>query len=155
MNHANYVSEEGLEDLKKELEELKTKKRMEVADNLKRAKEYGDLSENSEYVEAREEQNRVETRIFELEEFVKNAVVIKKTGGAGAKKVQVGSKITVKKGGKTFIYMIVGSNESDPLKGTISNESPMGKTFLGHGEGETVAVATPGGKITYEILKIE
>jgi transcription elongation factor GreA len=153
MDHANYVSEEGLEDLKKELEDLKTKKRLEVADNLKRAKEYGDLSENSEYVEAREEQNRVETRIFELEDFLKNAVVIKKTNGA--KKLQVGSKITVKKAGKSFTYSIVGSNESDPLTGKISNESPMGKAFLGHAEGDSIVVSTPGGKITYEILKIE
>jgi transcription elongation factor GreA len=153
MDHANYVSEEGLEEVKKELEELKTKKRQEVADHLKRAKEYGDLSENSEYVEAREEQSQVEKRIFELDEFVKNAVVIQKT--TGAKKVQVGSNVTVKKGGKSFVYTIVGSNESDPVGGKISNESPMGKAFLNHEVGEEVKVHTPAGVVSYEILKIQ
>lgn len=153
MDHANYVSEEGLADVKKELEELKTKKRQEVADHLKRAKEYGDLSENSEYVEAREEQSQVEKRIFELEEFIKNAVVIKKT--TGAKKVQVGSNVVVKKGGKSFSYMIVGSSESDPMGGKISNESPMGKAFLNREVGDEVKVHTPGGVISYEISKIE
>ncbi len=153
MDHANYVSEEGLEEVKKELEELKTKKRQEVADHLKRAKEYGDLSENSEYVEAREEQSQVEKRIFELEEFIKNAVVIQKT--SGAKKVQVGSKVTVKKAGKVFVYTIVGSNETDPVEGKISNESPMGKAFLGHEVGDEVKVHTPAGIVSYEITKIE
>jgi transcription elongation factor GreA len=153
MDHPNYVSEEGLEELKRELEHLKTQKRMEVADHLRRAKEYGDLSENSEYVEAREEQSQVEKRIFEIEEFLKNAVVIKKQGSS--KRVEVGSKITVKKGGKALVYTIVGSNESDPLAGKISNESPMGRAFLGHEAGEEVVVNTPAGKVAYEITKIE
>lgn len=153
MDKQNYVSEEGLEELKRELEVLKTQKRMEVADNLKRAKEYGDLSENSEYVEAREEQSQVEKRIFELEEFIKDAVVIKKSHGA--KTVHVGSKITVKKGSKTYEYTIVGSNESDPLTGKISNESPMGKAFLSHEQGDEVEVSTPNGKVKYEITKLD
>ncbi|MFH1246278.1 MAG: transcription elongation factor GreA [Candidatus Liptonbacteria bacterium] len=153
MDHQNYVSEEGLRELKRELEQLKTQKRIEVADHLRRAKEYGDLSENSEYVEAREEQSQVEKRIFELEEFLKNIVVIKKS--QGGKRVQVGSKITVKKGSKETVYTIVGSNESDPLSDKISNESPMGKAFLNHEVGEEVAVSTPAGKVAYVIVKIE
>lgn len=152
-DRTNYVSEEGLEELKRELETLKTAKRMEIADQLKRAKEYGDLSENSEYVQAREEQNQVEKRIFELEEFLKSAVVIKKT--RGTKRVQIGSRVSVEKNGKTFEYTIVGSNEADPLAGTVSNESPMGKAFLDREAGETVDVIAPSGKTVYEILKIE
>lgn len=153
MDKTNYVSEEGLEELKNELEFLKTKKRMDVADQLKHAKEYGDLSENSEYVEAREEQSQVETRIFELEEFLKNVVVIKKS--KGVKKIQVGSRVSVKRGGTVSEYSIVGSNESDPLQGKISNESPLGKAFLGHEVGDKIEVNTPAGKANYEILKIE
>ncbi|OGZ01922.1 MAG: transcription elongation factor GreA [Candidatus Liptonbacteria bacterium RIFCSPLOWO2_01_FULL_53_13] len=148
-----YVSAERLEELKRELEQLKTKKRMEVAEHLKRAKEYGDLSENSEYAEAREEQAAVEMRIVELEELLKNATVIKKV--AGAKRVQVGSHIIVKRGGETIEYTIVGSSESDPMQGKISNESPLGKAFLDKEAGENIEVKTPGGKATYELVKIE
>jgi transcription elongation factor GreA len=148
-----YVSPERLVELKQELENLKTKKRMEVAEHLKRAKEYGDLSENSEYAEAREEQAAVEMRIIELEELLKNATLIKKV--TGAKQVHVGSHITVKRGSETIEYMIVGSSESDPVGGKISNESPLGKAFLDHEIGDDIVVVTPGGKATYTLMKIE
>ncbi len=149
-----YVTQEKLEELKRELENLRTVRRMEVAEHLKRAKEYGDLSENSEYVEAKEEQSRVESRIFELEELMKKAAIIPK-GGAGGGLVDVGSKVTVKRDAKTFEYTIVGSNESLPEEGRISNESPIGRALLGRAIGDKVEVKTPAGKIVYEILKIE
>lgn len=148
-----YVSPERLEELKKELEDLKTKKRMEVAEHLKHAKEYGDLSENSEYAEAREEQAAVEMRIVELEELLINASLITKV--AGAKHVHVGSHITVKRGSETIEYMIVGSSESDPMGGKISNESPLGKAFLDREVGDDIVVTTPGGKVTYKLMKID
>src|SRR5271170_257915 len=110
-----YVTKERLEEFKQELEELKAKKRLEVAQRLKQAKEYGDLSENSEYAEAREEQANVETRIGELEDLVKEAVTIKKTEGTDT--VTVGSTVTVKKGDKTTSYTIVGSYEAKPEDG--------------------------------------
>ncbi|HUC31289.1 MAG TPA: transcription elongation factor GreA, partial [Candidatus Paceibacterota bacterium] len=91
-----YLTKERLEQFKMELEELKSKRRNEVAQRLKQAKEYGDLSENSEYAEARDEQANVETRIFELEDLLKSAVLIEKTENNGV--VQVGSVITIKKG---------------------------------------------------------
>ncbi len=151
MNKA-YLTQERFDELKKELEMLRSDKRMEVAEHLKRAKEYGDLSENSEYAEAREEQSRVETRIAELDDMLKSAVIIKKTGGDV---VQVGSTINVQKDGETMRYTIVGSNESNPKENKISNESPMGRAFLGHKVGESVNVETPGGTRVYLIRSIE
>ena len=154
MGDKYYVSEERLAELKTELETLKTKTRLEIADALKRAKEYGDLSENAEYAQAREEQTRVETRIFELEDFVKKAVVIK--GTVGGDTVRVGSRVTVKRDGKdATVYAIVGSTEANPQEGKISNESPIGKAFLGKKVGDSVEVTTPGGKATYQVTKIE
>jgi transcription elongation factor GreA len=148
-----YLTKERLDELKAELEDLKNNKRQEVAQRLKQAKEYGDLSENSEYAEAREEQANVEGRIFELEELMKEAVTLKT--GEGGDVVQVGSVVTVKKGEKTATYTIVGSYEAKPEEGRISDESPLGKTFLGRKVGDAVQVATPGGSAAYEILKIE
>ncbi|HTY39519.1 MAG TPA: transcription elongation factor GreA [Candidatus Paceibacterota bacterium] len=148
-----YLTKERFEELKKELEELKTVKRLEVADNLKRSKEYGDLSENAEYAEAREEQNRVEGRIFELEEMLKKVSIIEE-GKGNSDAVHIGSQITVKKDGKTFNYTIVGFNESKPEEGKISNESPIGKAMLGRAVGDKVTVKLPAGETMYEIVKI-
>src|SRR3989344_1130797 len=117
-----YLTPERLEELKKELNDLKTIRRAEVAERLKRAKELGDLSENAEYMEAREEQNQVETRIVELEEMIKNAAVIKHTNGG---KVQIGSTIELEKDGQKMSFTIVGPNETNPSAGKISNESPI------------------------------
>jgi transcription elongation factor GreA len=147
-----YVSEERLGELKAELEELKTKKRLEIADSLRKAKEYGDLSENAEYAEAREEQSHVEARIAELEDLIKKAVIIQKA--VGSEIVQVGSKVMVRKGEEAFEYAIVGASESKPEEGKISNESPIGRAFLGKKVGESVEVLTPAGKATYQITKI-
>ncbi|HEY4525671.1 MAG TPA: transcription elongation factor GreA [Candidatus Paceibacterota bacterium] len=147
-----YVSPERLVELRKELEELRTVKRVEVAEHLKRAKEYGDLSENAEYSEAKDEQAKLETRIAGLEDFLKKAVVIEKTGIGD--RVQVGSTVTIKKGKDTFTYNIVGSNESKPEEGKISNESPIGRALIDRRIGEEVTIVTPSGKTTYEVLKI-
>ncbi len=148
-----YLTPERLEELKKELEESKTKKRAEVAERLKRAKELGDLSENVEYQEAREEQAQVEGRILELEEIIKNASVIQKTGKQGV--VQMGSTVIAEKNGQEIKFRIVGSNETKPEAGQISNESPLGKAFMNRKIGEVVKVKTPSGEATYKIIKIE
>ncbi|OGM91760.1 transcription elongation factor GreA [Candidatus Wolfebacteria bacterium RIFCSPLOWO2_01_FULL_45_19] len=148
-----YFTSERLEELKKELHELKTKRRKEVADRLKRAKEYGDLSENSEYSEAKDEQSQLESRIFELEETIKNAQLIQMTSGRAV--VQIGSTVIVQKDDKSSRYTIVGSNEAKPEDGKISNESPLGKAFLGKKPGETAIVTAPSGKIEYKIIAIE
>lgn len=148
-----YVTKERLEELKEELQDLKIAKRQEVAERLKRAKEFGDLSENSEYSEAREEQSRVETRIFELDELLKRAEIIKKSGASD--RVEVGSTVTAKTNGKAVTYTIVGSNEAKPEEGKISNESPIGKAFLGARVGDKVDIRTPRGITSYQITKIE
>lgn len=151
MDH--YLTQKHLEELKKELNYLRTVKRLEVAERLKRAKELGDLSENSEYFEAREEQEQTERRIMELEEIVKNVSLIKKT--TGQETVDIGSTLKAEKNGQNFKFTIVGSAEAKPEAGFISNESPLGKAFLGKKEGDEVIVRTPSGGVTYKIVKIE
>jgi transcription elongation factor GreA len=147
-----YLTQERLDELKAELVELKNTKRQEVAQRLKTAKEYGDLSENSEYAEAREEQATVEGRIFELEELMKEAEILKT--GEGGDIVQVGSVVSVKKGDKMMVYTIVGSYEAKPEEGRISDESPLGKAFLSHKVGDVIQISTPGGSVSYEVTKI-
>lgn len=148
-----YFTKERLEELKKELEFLKTQKRIEVGKRLKRAKELGDLSENSEYFEAREEQAQIEMRIIELEEMVKNANIIEKSHDTA--EVTIGSTVTVEKDGQQRKFTIVGSNEVRPEAGFISNESPLGRTFLGKKAGDSVRVQTPNGIAEYRIISIE
>ncbi|MBI3589135.1 MAG: transcription elongation factor GreA [Candidatus Liptonbacteria bacterium] len=151
--HKYYLSQERFDELKKELENLKSSKRREIAERLKTAKEFGDLSENAEYSEAREEQAKVEGRIFELEEIMKQVAVIEKTGVVD--QVGVGSMVTVKKDDKVIQYSIVGSNETSPEAGKISNESPMGRALLGRKVGDKITVKTPGGETNFVITKIE
>jgi len=149
-----YLTPERLEELKKELEVLKSERRADVSERLRRAKEFGDLSENSEYTEAREEQSAVETRIAELEDMLKHVSLIKK-GAGGVETVHIGSTVTVEKDGKETTYMIVGSEESKPEESKISNESPLGAAFLGKKAGDSVGVTTPNGEATYKITRIE
>lgn len=153
MTGKQYLSKERFDELTAELADLKTTKRIEIAQRLKTAKEYGDLSENSEYAEAREEQASVETHIAELEDLLKNVEIVTKTKGNGT--IQVGSTIVVGKGGKEMTYVIVGSYEADPLAGKISDESPLGRSFMGKKVGDKVNVDAPAGKVSYEILKVE
>lgn len=148
-----YLTKERLEELKKELVDLKTVGRQEIAERLKRAKELGDLSENSEYFEAREAQNQLEARIADLEELVKNPVLIKKV--AGSSTIKVGSTFKAQKNSSIFSFTIVGSNESQPEKGLISNESPLGRAFLGKKVGDAVEVQTPGGLQKYKVIEIQ
>ncbi|RMD66287.1 transcription elongation factor GreA [Candidatus Parcubacteria bacterium] len=151
----HYVSKERLRELKEELEQLRTKKRAEIAKRLKRAKEYGDLSENSEYTAAREEQTQVERRIAELKELLRNVTVVEKEKAASAQQeVTIGSVVTAQRGDEVVTYEIVGSNEIDPEAGKISHRSPIGKAFLGKVAGDTVLVKAPKGDIEYKILKV-
>src|SRR3989344_1559820 len=110
-----YVTKERLEELKTELNNLKTVSRLEVANKLKRAKEFGDLSENAEYLAAREEQTNVERRIGDLEEIVRNAVVIKYN--ADQEIIDVGSTVEVRRNGQPLKFNIVGSEEAKPEAG--------------------------------------
>lgn len=149
---ASYISHQGLEKLKKELEELKTAKRREIAEHLEAAKALGDLSENAEYHEAKEAQSLNEANIQELEEILREAVVIQKPALSAI--VQIGSTIEVDSSHGSETFTIVGSEEADPLSGKISNESPMGQAFLGRSVSEDVAIKTPRGITTYKIKKV-
>lgn len=147
------LTKERLAELKEELEELKTVRRIEIAQQLKKAKELGDLSENAEYAEAREEKDRIEGRISELEDIIKNSAIIKKA--KNQETVVIGSTVEVARNGKKLSLSIVGSHEAKPEAGRISNESPLGKALLGRRAGETISIDTPNGAVSYEIAAIE
>mgnify|MGYP001580644813 CR=1 FL=1 len=149
---SEYLSAEGLKKLQRELEELKTVSRREIADRLEAAKALGDLSENAEYQEAKEAQSLNEARIQELEEMLRDVVLIQKPTDATT--VQIGSTVEVESERGRETFTIVGSEEADPLLGKISNESPLGRAFLGRSARESVAIKTPGGSEAYKILKI-
>lgn len=153
MGQVQYLSAEGLEKLKQELHELKTVKRREIASRLESAKALGDISENAEYTEAKDMQVLVEGRIVEIEEILKDAVVIEQQKGTSGA-VHVGSTVDVMVKDKKKTFTIVGSNEADPLSGKISNESPIGSALLGAKVGDEVDVQSPAGNMTYEILAI-
>ena len=153
MINSEYLSKEGLEKLKNELEYLKTDKRKEIADRLKHAKSLGDLSENAEYKETLEAMSLAEDRIEKLEDIIKRAVVIEKGSGSS---VQLGSSVKIKKetDGKICEYVLVGQEEADISLGKISNQSPLGGALMGKKKGDTVKVTTPGGEIKYIIENI-
>ena len=147
-----YLSAKRLEELKLELHELKTVRRLEIAERLKRAKEYGDLSENAEYSEAREQQDALESRIDELEDITKNASVIKKSSCQEV--IDLGCEAHIEYKGKAKVFTIVGSNEARPEDGLISNDSPIGQAIIGKKVGDSVKIKTPAGEIIYKITKI-
>ena len=148
-----YLSEEGYEKLNQELEDLKTIRRREIALRIEEAKKLGDLSENSEYMEAKEAHEFNERKIAELEELFRNAVLISKHRKKGI--VQIGSTVSIKTGGKAMTFTIVGSEESDPTSGKISNVSPLGMAFLDKKVGDVAEVKTPGGTMKYEVTEIQ
>lgn len=147
---------DGLKRLEKELEELKTVKRKDVAEKIKVALSFGDLSENSEYDEAKNEQAMVEARIVQLEAILKNAKVL---GDEEVDRdvVNLGSKVKIRdvEFDEIMEYHLVGSTEADPMNGKISDESPVGKAILGHRVGEIVQAEAPSGMVDYEILEIQ
>ncbi|MDD2418278.1 MAG: transcription elongation factor GreA [Oscillospiraceae bacterium] len=155
MNKQTVITDEGLKRLESELEELKLVKRKDIAEKIKVALSFGDLSENSEYDEAKNEQAMIEGRISEIENQLKNVLVLDESE-LSTEVVHIGSRIKVKdfETGKTETYQIVGSTEADPMNGRISDESPVGMGFLNHKNGDKVEVDTPYGAFKYEILEI-
>ena len=150
------VSKAGYAKLQEELEYLITVKRREVAQKLKEARSFGDLSENAEYDEAKNEQAILESKINELELLISNATVVE-DDDISVNEIGVGSIIKIKDIELDEIedLQIVGSTESDPDNGKISDESPFGKAMLGKKVGDVVEVEAPIGIVKYEILKIE
>jgi transcription elongation factor GreA len=135
------------------LKKRKTNIRQAIAASIKEAKEQGDLSENAEYSEAKRQQGENEARISELEFMLKNSVVVTRNENGG--EIQMGSRIKVKFNKTEMEFQIVGSNESNPAEFKISNESPMGKAFMGRKKGDKVEVMTPSGRVKYEILEVK
>jgi transcription elongation factor GreA len=150
-----FVTEEGLQKLKEELDYLVTEKRKEVVERIKQARGFGDLSENSEYDAAKDEQAFVEGRVIQLEQMIRTAKIIDVTKIEGDA-VSIGKTIIVQElpDGEKEEYAIVGSTESDPLKGKISNDSPMAQSLLGKHVGDVVNVQTPGGDIKFKIIEV-
>lgn len=151
-----YMTLEGKAKLEQELEYLKAEKRKEVVERIKIARSFGDLSENSEYDSAKEEQAFVEGRIVTLEKMIRNAVIIKEDN-TNSSVVSLGKSVKFKElpDGDEEVYTIVGSAESDPFEGKISNDSPMAQSLLGKTIGDKVTVQTPGGEMKVEILEIK
>lgn len=148
-----YLSQEGLKKLHSELERRKGL-RAEISQKIQEAKALGDLSENAEYQEALSVQSFNEGRIMELEEILKQAQLISEEVGHKHEAVEVGSQVKVESKLGSQQFTIVGSSEADPAKGFISDESPLGKAFLSHKNGEEVEVETPRGRVKYKILEI-
>ncbi len=148
-----YLTAEGLEEIKKELDVLKLEKRPEIIQALKDARALGDLSENAEYDAARNEQAIVEARILELEQMIEKAVVIKEVN---KEVVSIGTRVTIEyvEDGEQDDYSIVGSKEADPFANKISNESPIAKAIMGMRVGDTVSVESPNGKYDVKIVQI-
>ena len=150
------VTKDGLKALEKDLAHLKKDRRRQVAERLKEAISYGDLSENSEYEEAKNEQAFVEGRILELEVMIKKAKVVDQKHHS-KKVVEIGTKVKIKntkRKTEEFEFIIVGSTESDPFSGRVSNESPVGESLMGAKQGEKVMVNAPGGRAEFEVVKL-
>ena len=140
------LTQEGLANLKAELDHLSTTRRREVAGRIKEAREFGDISENAEYDDAKNEQAMLEAQIAALEDKLRSATVVD-ASDLGTDVVRVGSVVHVKdeQSGKSSKYTIVGSAEAKPAEMKLSNESPVGKALLGRKRGEEVKITTPRG----------
>ncbi len=149
------LSKQRLQELKDELEYLKTVREKEVADQIKEARSFGDLSENSEYDEAKNEQGKLFSRIAEVENILSNYVLIEDVD-ADNDTVVTGTKVIVEdlEDGSKEEYHIVGSQEADPYQRRISDESPFGKALLGKKAGEIASVEAPAGVLQYKVVEI-
>jgi transcription elongation factor GreA len=155
MSEVSYLTAEGAARLKSELAYLKGPSREQLAMRLHSAIQQGDLSENADYIAAKEEQGFLEGRILELEQVLRNAVIID-TLEHKVNEVTVGSHITIQEDDfPEETYHLVGPKEADPPNGRISHESPIGKALLGHHVGDIVVADTPAGALRLKIIKIE
>ncbi|MBO8160473.1 MAG: transcription elongation factor GreA [Thermosipho sp. (in: Bacteria)] len=148
-----YLTKEGYEKLKKELDTLKQKLMFEIAERIKEARELGDLSENSEYQEAKNEQGRIAARVNELENMLAKAEVIE---SLGTNSVNIGNWVIIKniETGEEKKIQIVTPHEADVFQNKISIESPLGRALIGKKVGEVVKIKAPNGAFKYEIIGI-
>lgn len=150
-----HLTKEGLAKIEAELEDRKSRVRMEIAEKIKIAISYGDISENSEYDEAKKEQAENEEQISALEEKLKNVVLIDEAT-IDLNKVGLGAKVILQdlSDNTEDAYYLVGSSEANPMEGKISNESPVGAAIIGRSKGDIVDVMAPGGILQYKIIDI-
>lgn len=155
MSNQLVITDEGLKRLTAEYEHLKNVRRKEITEAIRTALSFGDLSENSEYSEAKDEQAKVESRIQELEEMLKNVRVIS-DNDIHTDSVNIGAKVRVAdmSDNSEATYTIVGSTEANPMEMRISDQSPIGKSILGARVGDKVTIQIPSGEIVLEILEI-
>ena len=152
------MSQERLDELKKELNYMETVREQEVSAQIKEARSFGDLSENSEYDEAKTEQGKLYSRIAEYKDLIEHAEIVDNVDHNLPKDaVTLGSFVTVRDLDDEFEdkYEIVGSQEANPREGRISDDSPVGKGLIGHRAGDTVTIAAPAGEIRLEVLSVE
>ncbi|MBI2195845.1 MAG: transcription elongation factor GreA [Candidatus Levybacteria bacterium] len=151
-----YLTKEGLLELKKEHDQLAKVRRPDVLTRVSEARNMGDLSENAEYTAARDELSFIDGRIDELEELLKQAVVISEpTKSSSAHVVKLGSTVKLNIKDKHEVFTVVGEWEADPKEKKISHESPLGKALIGKKVGEKVEVEAPAGKVVYTIVSVE
>ncbi|MFH1404857.1 MAG: transcription elongation factor GreA [Patescibacteria group bacterium] len=148
-----YLSQDGLDNLVLEFQDRKTTKRKEISERILAAKELGDLSENFEYHDAKEQQGLNEARIMQLDQMIKDVVIVEQKRGEDS--IGIGTTFTADINGTEKEFEIVGASETDPLSGKISNESPLGQAFLGKSIGDEVEVFAPSGKIIYKVKSIK
>ena len=149
-----FMTAEGKKQLEDRLYDLKVNGRAEAAEKIRVAREFGDLSENAEYDIAKEEQAKMEAGILEIEAKLRNVKIIEAGGKSGV--IDLGSKVRICMAGSAdeIEYEIVGTHESNPMEGRISNESPIGKALIGKRKGDEITVHAPAGEVKYRVLKI-
>lgn len=152
MSEHEYLTQTKFDEFKKELEQLKTVRRKEVAESLEYAKALGDLSENAEYHEARDQQAATEDRIAHLERVLKFATII---SSHNTDFVAMGSLVTIKRDKIEQTLTLVGSEESDMASGKVSVKSPLGAAIVGKKKGDTFSFKTPSGMMEYVVVKIQ
>ena len=151
------ITAEGLRKLEEELAQRKGAIREEILERIKEARAQGDLSENSEYDQAKEDQGKNESRIVELEQMIKTAVIIDTSASSKEGKVSLGCTVVLKdmETEEEESYTLVGTTEADPFENKISNESPVGKAVIGKKIGDVVIAVTPAGELSYKILEVK
>ena len=154
-SHEYYLTKEGEEKMRAELEDMVTRQREELSVRLRTAIQQGDLSENADYHKAKEDQGFLEGKIQEYEEILGGVVIIEETESSKGV-IDIGDWITIQEGSyPEEKYQVVGATEANPREGRISNESPIGTAVMGHKAGDKVIAKTPGGEMEIKILKIE
>ncbi len=154
-DESTYLTEQGAQELREELDNLVNVRRPALADKLREAREMGDLSENADYIDAKEQQAFLEGRIQQIEYILREATIVSEGQHTGA--VHVGSRVTVVEEGAedSEVYLIVGAAEASPAEGKVSHESPLGKALMGRSAGDTVTVEAPAGVLRFTIQSVE